>query len=383
MKELTTIIKTFESIDFTHQKAALATVVKIQGSSYRQPGARMLILEDGHWEGAISGGCLEGDALRKAREVMRSGAPRHITYDTRKDKPADHIPFSMGCEGVIDVLIEPLIHDKGNFHPITIFKEFIQSNRKHLLVTMYHVTHESMGVAGERLHIDHKGQIRDNFSNEKLSKLVSDEAENMIHWNQSFQKDIRVDNHQASLFYEILVPPIHLMIFGGGYDVIPVVNLAKNLGWHVTVADECIAKTFPQKFPSADQVLNIPGEDVYRETRELNASYALVMSHNFKYDREVLKGLGKSDIPYIGLLGPKKRMKTMVEELKKSHKEPLEDLNKKIFAPVGLNIGAETPDEIALSIISEILAFHNGKEAGFLKDKKGHIHDRDTALQTV
>jgi xanthine/CO dehydrogenase XdhC/CoxF family maturation factor len=383
MKEISSILQTYDQIDFSAQKAALATVVKIQGSSYRQPGARMLILDDGRWVGAISGGCLEGDALRKAREVMRSGQSRHIIYDTIKDKTTDHIPFSMGCEGIIEVLIEPLDQDLNPFHPIRIFREYIASNQQQLVVTLYDVTHESMGKPGERLHINHKGLMVENLSNQKVREIVKNDTENMTGWHHSFQKDIEVDNHKVSLFYEILNPPLQLIIFGGGYDVIPVVQLAKSLGWLVTVADECIAKTYPQKFPDADQVLNIPGIDVYREAREMSSAYALIMSHNFKYDLEVLRGLLKTEIRYIGVLGPKKRIKIMLEQLEKEGKGSWKEAEKRIYAPVGLNIGAETPDEIALSVITEILAIHHHKPAGFLKDKKGHIHDRENALQVI
>ncbi|MBR9999583.1 MAG: XdhC family protein [Cyclobacteriaceae bacterium] len=383
MKEIKGILETYEKLDFSRQKAALATVVRIQGSSYRQPGARMLILDDGHWNGAISGGCLEGDALRKAREVMRTGRPRFVSYDTTRDKPTDHIPFSMGCEGIIDVLIEPLDNDSSTCHPVRIFKEYLSSFQKQLIVTLYDASHESMGNPGERLHINHKGQVTDNFSNPEVREIVINETEKMTSWITSFHGEIVLGNHMATLFYEILDVPLQLLIFGGGYDVIPVVQMAKNLGWRVTVADECIAKTYPQKFPDADKVLNIPGIDVYREAREMKGAYALIMSHNFKYDLEVLRGLLKTDIGYLGVLGPKKRIKTMLDELKKEGKNSWKDAEKRIHAPVGLNMGAETPDEIAISIIAEILAVHNGKPGGFLKDKKGHIHDRETAVQVV
>lgn len=381
MKEIKQIIETFDSIDRKKQKAALATVVRIQGSSYRQPGARMLILDNGQWIGAISGGCLEGDALRKAREVMASGKARHIVYDTRKDKPADHIPFSMGCEGIIEVLIEPLQKETDPLHPISIFRKYQRAEQDQFLVTLYHVTDEKIGLPGESLWIDNQGKVLDDFSNSRLSEVVKNEVNKRKQWKNSFQKEVTIDKDKAYLFYEIMRQPIHLMIYGGGYDVVPVVNLAKNLGWRVSVADECIAKTFPQKFPLADQVLNIAGKDVYNESRNLQKSYALVMSHNFKYDMEVLNGLLKTDIPYIGILGPKKRMGIMLEELGKNNAVSPDELDKRIFAPVGLNIGAETPDEIALSILSEILAFHNKKPAGFLKDKKGHIHDRESSLE--
>ncbi len=241
----------------------------------------MLILDDGHWVDAISGGCQEGDVLRKAWEVMRSIQSRHIIYDKIKDKSSDNIPFSMGCEEIIEVLIEPLEQDLDPFHPILIFKEYATFNQKLLKITLYDFTHESMGQPGEGLHINHHGKMVDNLSNQNVREIVIRNIEKLAQWDHSFQKDL-----------------------------------------------------------------------------------------------EVLRGLLKTDIRYIGILGPKKRIRIMMEQLEKEEKESRTDVQKRIYAPVGLNIGAETPDEIALSIITEILAIHNQMPGGFLKDKKGHIHER-------
>src|SRR5687768_8745665 len=123
MKDFKTIVNEYQKIDFTQRKAALATVVKVRGSSYRSPGARMLITDDGKWVGSISGGCLEGDALRKARQVMSSNAPMTVTYDTREESN-QNLGIGLGCNGVIDVLIEPINHDGVN-NPVDTFKEII------------------------------------------------------------------------------------------------------------------------------------------------------------------------------------------------------------------------------------------------------------------
>src|SRR6187402_3974459 len=123
MKEFKAILEACKKVDFTQRKAALATVVKVRGSSYRSPGARMLITDDGKWVGSISGGCLEGDALRKARQVMNSKSPMTVTYDTREESN-QNLGIGLGCNGVIDVLIEP-IDSSNHKNPISLFEQLI------------------------------------------------------------------------------------------------------------------------------------------------------------------------------------------------------------------------------------------------------------------
>ena len=136
MKDFKTIIREYKRIDFTQRKAALATVVKVHGSSYRSPGARMLITDDGRWVGSISGGCLEGDALRKARQVMTDKNPMIVTYDTREESN-QNLGIGLGCNGVIDVFIEPIDLAAAHNNPIRLFEEFENTKEPLALATIF------------------------------------------------------------------------------------------------------------------------------------------------------------------------------------------------------------------------------------------------------
>ncbi|RIV19141.1 XdhC family protein [Fibrisoma montanum] len=312
ISEFRHIIDTYRQVDFTQRKAALATVVGLKGSGYRRPGARMLITDDGHWTGAISGGCLEGDALRKAREVMQSGQSRLVTYDTTQPD-GENFGIGLGCHGILDVLIEPLTPTD---------------------------TQNSLEVLD---------QILQNRREVELSKPLPN----------------------GDFFTEQLRPDIQLLVFGAGYDAVPLVAQAKLVGWHVVVADDCVAHLNPRRFAQADQLLAIQ-RDNFRQSVTIDSySAAVLISHNYKFDRSVLRELLQTDIRYIGILGPKKRGDALLDELADVVQPSDHD---RIFAPVGLDVGAETPTEIALSIVSEVQAVFRQTSARPLKFKNAPIH---------
>src|SRR5688572_23061153 len=168
MKEFKAILSEYKKINFSARKAALATVVKVRGSSYRSPGARMLITDDGKWVGSISGGCLEGDALRKARQVMMDKKPMMVTYDTREESN-QNLGIGLGCNGVIDVLIEPiLLEDKEN--PISLFESFITTREPLAIATIFSA---SEGV-GDKIILHANGEIQNGCSNVELSNTVKE-----------------------------------------------------------------------------------------------------------------------------------------------------------------------------------------------------------------
>jgi xanthine/CO dehydrogenase XdhC/CoxF family maturation factor len=173
-----------------------------------------------------------------------------------------------------------------------------------------------------------------------------------------------------------LHPGIELIVFGAGYDAIPVANLAKDMGIHVTVTDDCIAHLAPLRFPKADTIKQINRSEVADQLSFTRYTAALLISHNYNYDLAVLEQLLPTEVAYIGILGPRKRTDKMLDEYAQAGKVFSAAQLEKIHSPVGLDIGAETPEEIALSIISELQAFFANKPGGFLKDKKGFIHDR-------
>jgi xanthine/CO dehydrogenase XdhC/CoxF family maturation factor len=185
----------------------------------------------------------------------------------------------------------------------------------------------------------------------------------------------------AEIFLERINPDIELIIFGAGFDVVPVLKLASELGWQVTVTEDCIAHLAPKRFSAATCIIYAERDAVLDKINITDRTAAVLMSHNYKYDIAVLEALLSTDIPYIGILGPLKRFEKMKDEYMKSGKIFSDSKLNQVHAPIGLDIGAETPDEIALSIISEIKAFFTHRPGSFLKNKKTPIHHRDEKYQ--
>ena len=366
MKEITRILEVYEQVDFTQRKAALATVVWVEGSSYRRPGARMLITDDGRWEGAISGGCLEGDALRKARQVMRDGAPIVVTYDTMDDD-ANSFGVGLGCNGIIDVLIEPIDPIDAQ-NPVEVLREFVRKRDVRVLATVLKADYLSNLKPGTRFVLTEQ----DNNVPDWLDGSMRDVFDTGKPLTRPFSTALGT----VEVFIERIDPGIELIIFGAGYDVVPVAKLARELGWQVTVTDDCVAHLSPKRFPVATCVLFADRTAVIDQLTITERTAAVLMSHNFNYDRAVLQALLTTDVPYIGMLGPRKRFDRMRDEFDKAGQFFPEAAFDRVHSPIGLDLGAETPDEIALSIIAEVKTFFAKRSGGFLRDKSGPIHER-------
>lgn len=371
MKEQKAIIEAFKKTDHSQRNVALATVVKVRGSSYRSPGARMLITDDGKWVGSISGGCLEGDALRKARKVMTDRVPMTVTYDTSEDSN-QNLGIGLGCNGIIDVLIEPI--DSSSPHdPIQLFERLIATQQPAALATVFSNTL----FQAEKLLIDAEKEILISFSNERLNKLVVPDLYSVFETKKSEARRYVFEDIELDVFVELIQPTVSLMIFGGGFDARPVSQLAKSMGWEVTVTDECVAHIAPLFFPAADKLSLCNRQFIERDFHITPFTACVLMSHNYEYDRDVLKTLLKSPAPYIGILGPRKRFDKMITEFAAEGIHlSIDDLHR-IHSPIGLDIGAEAPDEIALSIISEIQGKFANRSGGFLKYRNSPIHQRD------
>ncbi len=371
MKDFKAIVTAFQQVDFSQRKAALATVVKVRGSSYRSPGARMLITDDGRWVGSISGGCLEGDALRKARTVMMDKTPMTVTYDTREESN-QNLGIGLGCNGVIDVLIEPVDPaDKKN--PVTQFSSLIDAKEPLALATIFN----SAADNGNKLLITNSGELNNQFSNSDLANLVKDDLKQLFETKKSEAKRYLLDGFEYEVFVELIQPSLSLIIFGGGFDARPVSELAKSLGWNVSVTDECVAHIAPIFFPTADKLSLCQREYIDRDFEITPYTACVLMSHNYEYDRDVLKKLLNSNTPYIGILGPRKRFDKMLKEFSEVGITLTDSDFQRIHSPIGLDIGAEAPDEIALSIVSEIQSIFSNRSGGFLKYHSGPIHQRD------
>lgn len=377
MKEQRAIIEAFRRIDPDQRKVALATVVKVRGSSYRSPGARMLISDDGKWVGSISGGCLEGDALRKARKVMNEKVPVIVTYDTSEDSN-QNLGIGLGCNGIIDVLIEPV--DPANVHdPINLFEKLLLIKEPVALATVFSSTSQQ----GEKLLINPRGEVVLSFTDDRMTQLILPDLKGVFDTKRSEARTYDFHGTPLDIFVELIQPQISLMIFGGGFDARPVSQLAKSLGFEVTVTDECVAHIAPVFFPSADKLSLCHREFVDRDFPITPFTACVLMSHNYEYDRDVLRKLLKTSSPYIGILGPRKRFDKMIDEFSRDGIKLTSDDLHRIHSPIGLDIGAEAPDEIALSIIAEVQSKFANRSGGFLKYRNAPIHQRDAKTDQV
>lgn len=377
MKDQAAIVEAFGRTDLSRRKAALATVVRVRGSSYRSPGARMLITDDGKWVGSISGGCLEGDALRKARQVMADNKPFTVTYDTREESN-QNLGIGLGCNGIIDVLIEPIdANDKRN--PVSLLERIIESNAPVAMATVF----DSESHTGEKLLITAAGETINEIPDRELNSRVVTDLLRVFDTRRSETREYLIENRKTEVFLELIQPTVSLVIFGGGFDARPVSELAKVLGWRVMVTDECVAHIAPVFFPSADKLSLCHREFIDRDLEITPYTACVLMSHNYEYDRDVLKKLLSTETPYIGILGPRKRFDRMLQEFERSGIALNQVDLHRIHSPIGLDIGAETPDEIAVSIVAEIQGKFANRSGGFLKYRNAPIHYRDAAGDQV
>lgn len=370
MKEFLQIIQAYEKSKSRNQKVALATVVKVDGSAYRRPGARMLVTEEGELTGAISGGCLEGDALRKAQSVIFQQQSRVVTYDTT-DEDDQKFGVGLGCNGIIQVLIEPIdFNDKEN--PVELLKIAFDKRQSSTLITIFSLKHslsEQIGTKilfkGESIH-----GSRAKIENALLNQIQ--EEYSYINDNQLNKIKQYPEIDDVFVFYESIKPPIQLFLFGAGNDTIPLTKMAAILGWKIQLMDGRKNQATKERFPDATTIITGSPSEVIQQIQPDSNSVALLMTHNFDYELEVLNHLIIYDLPYIGILGPKKKAEKLISRLsEKGVHVKIENL----FAPTGLNLGAEGSEEIALSVLAEIKAVLNNKAPIFLRDKTGPIHE--------
>lgn len=370
MKELHQIIQAYEISVSRNKKTALATVVKVDGSAYRRPGARMLVTEDGELTGAISGGCLEGDALRKAQSVIFQQKSMLVTYDTT-DEDDQKFGVGLGCNGIIQVLIEPILPDDSD-NPIELLKKALADRTIALLVTVFSLKKSREEQIGTKLL--YKNDIeagKDARIPENLKEAIQIEyrellkkGSNLIKWYP--EKD------ELYVFYEVIKAPLRLLLFGAGNDTIPLAKMANLLGWELWLIDGRKNHATSGRFPTANNILVGPADEVIHKLEWDELTVALLMTHNFEYEVVILSKLTEYPLPYIGILGPRKKTMKLLERLKNLG---IQVNSTNIFGPMGLDLGAEGSEEIALSVLSEIKTVLSKKSIMHLRDKSGPIHD--------
>ncbi len=372
MNELKEIIKAYDAAKESGNACVLATVVHVQGSSYRRPGARMLVLENGLMIGAISGGCLEGDALKKALLTFTEKKSRLVSYDTSDEDDAT-IGIQLGCEGIIQVLFEYIVSTDLN-NPIELLRKAIAKRQLAIIVTLYDLSDKRNNQMGTCFLLDNQGEVNSLISSALLNQLIHHDANQVLLSNLSVFKTYSLENIVTNAFIEYLRPPISLVVVGAGNDAVPLMQMATILGWEVNVVDGRSTHAKKERFISACQVIVSRPELVVDQILIDSRTCFVLMTHNYKYDLQMLKALIDKDVSYIGILGPKKKMQKMLNDIESEKIELSEQQLSKIYGPTGLDIGAETAEEIAISIIAEIQAVFNQKQGTMLKWKKDQIH---------
>lgn len=352
MRELDRIRHALAAAAARNESAVLVTVLGVEGSVYRGAGARMVITAGAETVGAVSGGCLEADIIARAPGVITVGKAELTRYDTRASDDVV-LGLGLGCQGIIDLLLEPLsgaaLRDAAQFY------ERLATRRETVTLVTLLRAHGDDPPVGTHLVLDEKGDVLEG--DKRLLARTSDVAR------------------------ELVQPATLLVVCGGGTDAIPLVRLAKLLGWHVTVVDHRTTFLTRERFPDADALVgvNAANDDTALAQVALDSrTVGVVMAHSASHDRAYLHALLDAGATYIGVLGPRRRTLELLGA--RAADGELPDV---VHAPVGLDLGAESPEEIALAIVAEIAAVRAGRHGGLLRDRGGPIHDRSRSNSAI
>ena len=346
MSELTDVLSAIATLHARGERMALATIVSVRGSTYRRPGARLLVPEHGAPVGNVSGGCLEGDVERIGRKVMATGEPRLELFDLTAD--GDEVwGYGLGCNGAMELFIEPAVEEE----------------RACCLVTVL-ATSVPAVAPGDRL-LRHADGTSDGVL---VGSPIEADAVLLADAALADGTSAVAELDGARLFVEMLEPAPTLLVCGAGHDAIPLVRYASELGWRVTVADVRRPFLTRDRFPEAAHFLDLDPERVATGIEPGRRTYAALMSHNYLRDVEYLRSLLDVELAYLGALGPRKRTLQLLRDLDRV------DAIDRIHAPAGLDVGAEGPEEVAWAIVAEMLAVRRGRSGGFLRERRAPIH---------
>jgi xanthine/CO dehydrogenase XdhC/CoxF family maturation factor len=368
MKEIRAIVNAYNTIDFSSTRAVLATVARVEGSSYRRTGARMLVLDNGTYLGGISGGCLEGDALRRARKALVLEKPAVITYDTTQED-SHQIGVGLGCNGIIDVLFTPL-DNSDEQNPVRLLSGLTDKRESSIVVTVTECS-DQLGALGKTILFKNDDQFLESFVIQSIGAAVLEDIRKCSLSQRSQTIVYPYGDGSIKIFIEVILPVTHLVIYGGNADIYCMVRVGRELGWDATVVTN-LAKAEKQLFSMATRVIHNKGVE---EPVVDNHTAILLMSHDYETDFRNLKKALQTSASYIGLLGPKKRSDKMFGALSGAG-EPVSPADlERIFSPAGLDIGANTPEEIALSIAAEVRSHFAGRKGMSLRLREGTIYE--------
>jgi xanthine/CO dehydrogenase XdhC/CoxF family maturation factor len=388
VRELRDILEAHARLIARGEAGVLASVAHVAGSTYRRPGARMLVLPDDTMVGLISGGCLEGDLLEHARRVRETGVPELVHYDHRGQ---DDIVWGLGlgCAGAVDVWLERV--DAASPGPLAWLGAWSHARVNGAIATVL-----SGPRRGERRVLDANGELSGSLAvpaidaalreclaakaGRRLTLALADEAETVGPGESAARSAPEGGGRRSapaadqSIWIEVARAPLRLALFGAGPDAISLARIARELGWDVAVLDHRGAYAVAERFPGAE----VRHVEVARavECAAVDArTHAVVMTHHYLHDRTLLGALLATPAPYIAVLGPKQRTQDLLAEIAGEGRELAEEDRARVFGPAGLDLGADAPEEIALAICAEVQAHAAGRSGGSLRERKGPIHE--------
>jgi xanthine dehydrogenase accessory factor len=356
MRDLLDILAAAADLKIRNESATLATVVSVEGSSYRLPGARMLVDPTGRRLGSVSGGCLEADIARRGRLLTADHPTALVTYD---NTDPDAI-WNLGCNGAIKILIERLSPGPADA-VIDFLRNRVEQRTPGVIATLF------PAPAISRLMLTAKDIEFNTIPNPDLSTAVLSDARKCLQDGESATIIYEPAQGSVTALIESIHPPLPLIIFGAGHDAVPLVKYAKSLGWHVIVCDRRQSYARSDHFPQADAVIATSAAEISNRINLDTDTVAVIMTHHYPDDCALLKILLRSPACYVGVLGPRSRTARMLSETASK-------FHSKLHAPIGLDIGAEGPEQVAIAIVAEILARKNNRTAGHLRTRPGPIH---------
>lgn len=372
MAKYYTILAEASQLKKEGQEYTIATVAKIEGSAYRRPGARMIITREGKTTGIISSGCLEGEVIQHALEVLDEKTPRVVTFDVNEADPI--LGFGSGCGGTVHVLIEYVSPESLN-NPFDLIAVCHDRRTSGVMATVIHSGLEGENLARHRLYLSDNTVVGDA----RPPEIFADADRDVEEVRSSARTQIRrytTGDLESEVLFEWIEPPVRLLLFGTGLDAEAVVRFASILQWDCIVVGNRPEAELARRFPLASSHVFLMHPDRVHDYVSLDPYCAVViMNHNFVRDRQLLASFLNAPVRYLGALGPRSRTERMLNDLREQNVTSVNADCIYLHAPVGLDIGAETPDEIGLSIVAEIQAVFAGRRGGKLSETPLPIHE--------
>jgi len=380
MNDLSRLLDALSEAQVDGQDAVIASVVKVEGSAYRRPGARMVIPQIGSATGTVSGGCLESDVSKKAWWLTAAGKPVIRTYSTGEDDDEledAELSFGLGCNGTVHILFERASAQTPSL-AVSVLQQVQATSRHAALATVIFSDHERSVAVGERAAIRADGQLEVQLRDRALGEQVAEDLQAVLDAGKSAIHSYPVVGGSAQLLLEYIPAPRRLVIFGAGHDAVPLVSMARLQGWHTTVIDSRTHFARPERFPDADDVLALPLQPFAGMQALIDDAAVVVMTHSLSQDRHWLGQVLGLQPRYIGQLGPRSRTERLLDEISDNPRQS--PIFTHLHYPVGLDLGGDTPHSVALSILAEINAVLNQRQGGMLKHREASIHAADVIM---